>query len=570
LHALKILGVCHDVFICSACVVEDGQVVVAIPEERLDRIKQSHVFPKLAIQECLRVAGLKLSDIDEIAVAWQPMIDAETTPSGYTAARRWRTEHLMQVPTRLLQLAAGSAGPTSTQSDLWDGAPPVTYVDHYWSHVGNAVVLSPYDTCAVAVLDGRAERKTGMLAVARGTQFEVLETTNFPHSLGLLYGAVTQFLGFKPDSDEWKVMALASYADSDNEYLAPMRSLVRVDERGGFRVALEFFEYYNFWDRRMYSDRFVEAFGPPRRRDDEITGRHQRIAAALQRAFEESMSAILTRLHQRTGLDRLVLTGGCAMNSVFNGRITELTPFRECFITSCPDDSGTSVGAALYLHAQRSGRRPAEAALHNSWGLEYSDAECLRVANGFKLPGTRVVDDPSLAAAEDLAAGRLVGWLQGRSEFGQRALGNRSILADPRNPHAKDLVNAAVKYRESFRPFAPAILAEHVDAWFLCPPGSRVPFMEKVFRFRPERALQVPAVVHEDGTGRLQTVDEHAHPRYRRLIEHFHDKTGVPIVLNTSFNLNGEPMVLSPADAVRTFYSCGLDVLYLGNVRVAK
>ncbi len=567
---MKILGVCHDVFICSACVVVDGRVVVAIPEERLDRVKQSHVFPQLAIQECLRAAGLTFADLDEIAVAWQPMIDAETTPGGYTDARRWRTEHLMQVPTRLLRLAGASAGPTTSHTDLWPGSPPVTYVDHYWSHVGNAVYLSPFDECAVAVLDGRAERKTGMLAAVHGTDFDVLEVTDFPHSLGLMYGAVTQYLGFRADSDEWKVMALASYADGENEYLASMRELVHVDERGGFRVALEFFEYYNYWDRRMYSDRFVETFGPPRRREDEITERHYRIAAALQLVFEQSMAAILTRLHEHTGLDRLVLTGGCAMNSVFNGRITDLTPFEECFITSCPDDSGTSVGAALYLHALRTGDRVAEGEYHNSWGIEYSDEECLRVASGFKLAGMTVVDDPSLAAAEDLAAGRLVGWMQGRAEFGQRALGNRSILADPRNPNAKDLVNAAVKYRESFRPFAPAILAEHVDEWFECPPGTRVPFMEKVFRFRPERAEYVPAVVHADGTGRLQTVDEHANARYRELIRHFRDKTGVPIVLNTSFNLNGEPIVMNPSDAIRTFFTCGLDVLYLGNVRIEK
>jgi carbamoyltransferase len=566
----RILGVCHDVFICSASIVEDGRVVVAIPEERLDRVKMSSVFPARAVSACLDQAGVSIGDVDEIAVAWNPVIDLETTPSGYLSARRWRVEHLTQVPARFLGLAGEHAGTTATINDLWPDAPPITYVDHYFAHLGNAVYLSPYDECAAAVIDGRAERRTGMLARARGVDVDVLGETDFPHSIGLLYGAVTQYLGFTPDSDEWKVMALASYADADNEFLAPMRDLVHVDERGGFTVALESFAYYNFWDRRMYSDRFVETFGPPRERGEPITARHERIAAALQRAFEETMTAILVALHEQTGLDRLVLTGGCAMNSVFNGKITELTPFEECFITSCPDDSGTSVGAALYLHGVRSGSRPDASSGHNYWGPSYTDDECRSVAEAFKLPNLTVVDDPSEAAASDLVAGRLIGWFQGPMEFGQRALGNRSILADPRDPEVKDRVNAAVKYRESFRPFAPAILAEHVEEWFECPAGTRVPFMERVLRFRADRAPEVPAVVHADGTGRLQSVDSSTSPRFHALIRSFHDKTGVPMVLNTSFNLNGEPIVCSPQDAVRTFFSCGLDVLYLGNVRVEK
>jgi carbamoyltransferase len=409
-----------------------------------------------------------------------------------------------------------------------------------------------------------------MLARVAGTEIEILQETNFPHSLGLVYGAVTQFLGFKPDSDEWKVMALASYADAENEYLEPMRAMFEVADDGGFRVDLGLFEYFNFFDRRMYSDRFVEQFGSPRSRDDEITDRHERIAAALQRAFEEVMAKILTALHRRTGLDRVVLTGGCAMNSVFNGKLTELTPFREPFITSCPDDSGTAIGAALYLHAARTGTRPPAAPLHNYWGPEFSDEECRQVVESVKTPNAVVVDDPAEAAAADLVAGRLVGWFQGAMEFGQRALGNRSILADPRSADAKDVVNAAVKYRESFRPFAPAILAEHVEEWFECEPGTHVPFMERVFRFRPDRAPEVPAVVHEDGTGRLQSVDSSTSPRFHALIRSFHAKTGVPIVLNTSFNLNGEPIVCTPQDALRTFASCGLDVLYLGTVRIEK
>ena len=567
---MRILGICHDVIICSAALIEDGRVVAAVAEERLDRQKRSRVFPTRAIAEVLRIGETSWEDVDEVAVAWNPAIEAETTPGGFLHARRWRTEHFMQVPTRLLSLSGKAASPQTSHTELWEGGPPITYVDHYLAHLGNAVFLSPFESCAVCILDGRAERGTGLLAKVEGTKIDIISETLFPHSLGLLYGALTQLLGFRPDSDEWKVMALASYAEADNEYLGPMRELIQVDERGRLKVALDHFEFYNFWDKRMFSDRLVETFGPPRARSKPITERHHRIAAALQLVFEETVAQVLHRLHEQTGLPDVVVRGGCFMNSVFNGKITALTPFERTFISSCPDDSGTSIGAALHLHAMRTGERDVAAMTHNYWGTQYSDAECLEVAKRFKLPNVEVVDDPSHRAAQDLASDRLIGWFQGRAEFGQRALGNRSILADPRSPDAKDRVNAAVKFRESFRPFAPAILVEHVADWFECEPDARVPFMEQVFPFRSAKAKEVPAVVHVDGSGRLQTVDEHSSPRYRRLIEAFHADTGVPIVLNTSFNLNGEPMVEAPEDAVRTFYSCGLDVLYLGNVRIAK
>lgn len=567
---MKILGLCHDVLICSACVVEDGRVVAAIPEERLDRVKQSRVFPTRAIEACLRMAGLGIDDIDEIAVAWNPGIELETAPSGFVNARRWRSEHLSQVPARFMQQFRRRAASEMSHTGLWLEGPPITYVDHYLAHLGNALHLSPFPRAAVAILDGRAERSTALLALADGVKVERLEVVDFPHSIGLLYGAVTQFLGFKPDSDEWKVMALASYASGENEFTEPMRRLIRVDDRGRFSVSLEHFEWFNFWDPRMYSDLFVSAFGPPRQKEEPLTSRHERIAAALQLVFEETLAKILGHLHARTGCDQLVVSGGCFMNSVFNGKITTLTPFKACFISSCPDDSGTSVGAALHLHGIRTGRRELEQPRHNYWGPSFTDEECLAAAKRYKLPNARRVASPSSAAAEDLTKGKLVGWFQGPMEFGQRALGNRSILADPRRPGVKDEINAAVKYRESFRPFAPAILAEHTAEWFQCSPGTTVPFMERVIPFRPERRGSVPGVVHVDGSGRVQTVDEQSGTRFRHLVEHFERLTGVPLVLNTSFNLNGEPVACSPEDAIRTFFSCGLDVLYLGDVRIDK
>lgn len=566
---MNVLGISHDVLICSAALVRDGRIVSAIPEERLDRIKQSRVFPTLAIQRCLEMGGITLKDVDAIAVGWNPGIEMETIPSGYLTARRWRTEHLSQVPARFMQLLGANAADEITVLGSAQDCPPITFVNHYDAHVGNAFFSSPFDEAAVIVLDGRAEKQTSLLAVGRGTKVEKLAEVRFPHSLGLFYGTITQMLGFKPDGDEWKVMALASYASGDNAYYPILKELIRIEDDGTFEMALDHFEYANFFDRRMYSDKLAKKLGV-RKKTDALTDKHFQIAAAMQRVFEESTTDILKKLHARTGLDKLVVAGGCFMNSVYNGKIEQETPFKKVFIGPCPDDSGTAVGAALWLDAQRTGKRAPEGIRHNYWGPSYTDEECLAVARKFKISSAEVVADPSARAAKDLAEGKILGWFQGPMEFGQRALGNRSILLDPRRKDGKDVVNAAIKFREAFRPFAPAILLEKVDAWFECAPGTKVPFMEKVLPFRPEKRELVPAVVHIDGSGRLQTVDRDSSPRYHALISAFEELTGVPIVLNTSFNLNGEAVVCSPEDAIRTFYTCALEVLYLGNVRITK
>jgi carbamoyltransferase len=566
---MNVLGICHDVLICSAALVRDGQVVSAIPEERLDRVKQSRVFPSLAVKRCLEMGGVTLSDIDEIAIAWNPGIELETIPSGYVSARRWRTEHLMQVPARFMQLLGTNATNEITITGAAQGCPPITFVNHYDAHIGNALFTSPFEEAAILVLDGRAEKQTSLLAVGRGTKVEALTEVRFPHSLGLFYGTITQALGFKPDRDEWKVMALAAYASGDNEFYPILKQLITVADDGSFEMALDHFEYHNFFARPMYSKKLVAKLGPARKETEPLAERHKKIAAAMQRVFEATVTAILDRLHARTGLKKLVASGGCFMNSVYNGKIDEQTPFKDVFIGSSPDDSGTAVGAALWLTARRSGKR-AEPVRHNYWGPEYTDAQCLDIARRFKISSAEVVDDPSARAARDLADGKILGWFQGKMEFGQRALGNRSVLLDPRRKDGKDVVNAAIKFREAFRPFAPAILLGKVHEWFECPPGTKVPFMERVLMFRPEKRELVPAVVHADGSGRLQTVDRDCSPRYHALIGAFEKITGVPLVLNTSFNLNGEPIVCSPEDALRTFYTCALEVLYLGNVRITK
>lgn len=564
---MKVIGLCHDVLICAAAIVEEGEVVAAAAEERFDRQKQSRIFPAKATRWCLEQAGLQLGDVDEVAIAWNPAIDLETLPAGWLS-RRHRGEHFHQVPAQLMRLAGGKAPHEVTIREASAGGPPITFINHYDAHIGNSYFKTGWDEAAICVLDGRAERQTCLLAAARGTQIERFSEVSYPNSLGLFYGTVTQFLGFRPDSDEWKVMALGSDADPA-PFLAPLRSLVRVKEDGSFTLALEFFEFYNQFDPRMYSDLWVSTFGRPRRKGDDLTDRHRSLAAACQIVFEECAAELLSILHRRTGMKRVAVSGGCFMNSVFNGKMLEVTPFEEVFISGSPDDSGTAVGAALFLEAQRTGHKRTETMRSNYWGPAFSDQECLDAVRRYRLPGAEAVTDPAARAAADLAGGKIVGWFQGAMEFGQRALGHRSILLDPRREDGKDVVNAAVKFRESFRPFAPAILEEKVEQWFECPKGTVVPFMERVFRFIPEQAAKVPAVVHTDGTGRLQTVGP-GQGRYRELIEEFERLTGVPLVLNTSFNLNGEPIVCTPDDAIRTFYTCGLEILYLGHVRISK
>jgi carbamoyltransferase len=563
---LRTLGIGHDLIISSAALVEDGEVVAAVAEERLNRQKQYKGFPSGAVKWCLQSTGTRLEDLDAVAVGWNPARHIEYPNRRQSNNARWKAEYLSAVPNMLFGLAGGNSGESVTQDVAGLGV-PIIYYDHQLCHAANAFYLSPFDECAVFTADGLGERETTSWGSAtRAGGVDMVGSVRMPNSLGMLYGSITQYLGYKPDFDEWKVMAMASYGRSD-EYVDAMRALVQIAPGSlEYRIDQRFFSYAlpEVWGGRFYTPDFVERFGPPREPDGEITDRHQDIARALQRVFEETMQHLLSELHERTGQSQVALSGGCMMNSVYNGRITATTQFEEAFIPSCPDDSGIAVGAA-FLAAAPKAKRPHR---HNYWGPGF-DHEIDETLARYKLQAERLVDTPA-TAARLLADGQLLGWFQGRMEFGQRALGNRSILADPRPLATKDLVNAAVKYREAFRPFAPSILAERVSDWFDTEHECTAPFMEKVLLFRDDVRDKVQAVVHVDGTGRLQTVDRDTNARFYDLIAAFEQLTGIPIVLNTSFNLNGEPIVCTPTDAIRTFMSCGLDALILGDRLLTK
>jgi carbamoyltransferase len=569
-----VAGLNYDMLISAAAIVVDGAVVAATPEERLNRQKRYRNFPAQALQYCLDTAGISLSEVDCVAQSWNPGIHMEKYHPLASGHRRFRHEHLSAVPDHLMGfLGRPKLHYIRETLHAEDGAElDIYFLEHHYCHAACAFFPSGFDEAAVLTVDGRGERDTSCFFVARGGEIELLHSVAFPDSLGSFYSTFTEFLGFRPESDEWKVMALSAMAPYENAFTPLVRDTVALHADGGFAIDRAYYKEHVFELPHYYSPSFIDRFGAPRTDEEPITERHCELAAAMQCVAEEVLVHMLTSLHERTGLDRVCLSGGSFMNSVANGKIIARTPFKESFIGPYPDDSGLSIGSALYAsHCLLDAPVQTPVQTHNYYGPAYTDDEISAAISrcGLDALATRPADI-SHAAAELIAGGHLVGWFQGRMEFGQRALGNRSILADPTDPATKDRVNLAVKYREAFRPFAPAILADRATDYFHCPGTAKVPFMERVYSFREEVRDQLPAVVHADGSGRLQTVERETNPLFHELISHFASLKGVPIVLNTSFNLNGEPVVCAPEDAVRTFMSCGLTHLAIGPYLLSK
>jgi carbamoyltransferase len=568
---MKVLGISPDVWISSAALIVDGKLVAAVPEERLTRQKMTAAFPSKAIDFCLSRAGLKMKDIDEVAIAWNPGAHLRSASGRHLAAPKWRGEYLGTFPS-YINRHLGDPEITGIEQVLRMGSEStkIRYVNHHECHVASSFFLSPFKEAATLTVDGRGELETCTWSHCNGNDLKKLMSIELPYSLGLFYSTITEFLGFQAHSDEWKVMALASYGEAKNQYYKKLKDLIWLKDDGRFEMDLSYFSYYLF-DKQphMFTQKLEDLLGPARKKKDDFNQRHNDIARALQEVFEETFSHMLHALHRLTGLKNLTIAGGAAMNSVYNGKIHLTTPFENVFISSCPDDSGVSVGAALYSYKKVHQQSGNFAQSHNSWGPGYSDEEIEDTLQKYKVSFTKS-KDVFTETAKMLTQKQLVGWFQGQMEFGQRALGNRSIIADPRDPSAKDRINAAVKYREGFRPFAPAILAEDAPLFFEMPKGEKVNFMEKVFPVRREKRELIPAVVHEDGSGRLQTVEEDSAPEFYKLISKFKEMTNVPIIINTSFNLNGEPVVCTPTDAIRTFFSCGLDALVLGSYIIRK
>lgn len=565
---MRILGIASNVHLSTAVLVEDGRVVAGAAEERFDRVKFSREFPDDSLRFCLSEAGIKLSDVDCVAVSANPVLELAKRSRRHVGSVRYYPEILYAIPTNLGtfgelrgHVAMQHIGP---QLDL-----EVCYVTHHLAHAANAFLWSPFPRAAILTVDGRGEETSMLFGVGVDDRIEILREVAYPDSLGLFYGAITEYLGFRIDRDEWKVMGLSGYGDSNGEIYAALRELVELKSDGTTAIDLNYFRYFLQPYDGAVGPKFVERFGAPRKAGEELLAQHHDVAAAAQRIVEEALAHMLGALQRETGEHRVALGGGTFMNSVFNGKLPRVTPFTETFVSSCPDDSGTAVGAALYVHSMVKHQGRPEAQTHNYYGPQYDDRSVMDELEAYKLPA-RQVEDIERFTAQQLVAGKLVGWFQGRMELGQRALGSRSILADARDLSNRDRINRAVKFREAFRPFAPALLQEDFSLYFDEPALTSVPFMERTLPVRREQRERIPAVVHVDGTARPQTVTAESNPRFYRLLRCYKELTGIGVVLNTSFNLNDEPIVCSPRDAIRTFFSSGLDILVIGTHVVEK
>lgn len=563
-----ILSVYPYTHLSSSALVIEGKVVAAAAEERFDREKMSKKFPALSAQWCLDSQGLTWKDVDLIAVPWNPQRNINHASKRWVAEMAWRGEMLTHIPVHIMRAINE---PVASHMEMSFGKTRIVYLNHHECHAANAFFLSPFDKADILTIDGHGEDESCFFGNAKDTSINQTGNVLYPHSLGLFYGTFTDFLGFTPEVDEWKVMALSAFAGKRNSYYPKVRSLINFTD-DGFELDLSYFDFYTF-DRRphFFNPKMISILGQPRERGASFSDRHYAIAGAMQKVFSEAVIHLFSILKQYNKGNRVVLAGGAAMNSLFNGMIDSLDIYEDCFIPPSPDDSGVSVGAALlaYYRFNKKASRVKYMLKDNSWGPSYTEDQIRNSLDKFKLPYTRPESLIKLIAKE-ISQGALVGWFQGAMEFGHRALGNRSILADPRDVTTKDRVNSAVKYRESFRPFAPAVLAERAEEIFEMRAGRRVYFMERVYPIRKQWRARLGAVCHVDFTGRLQTVEPESNRLLYNLIKEFNNITGVPVLLNTSFNLNGEPIVCSPEHAIRTFYSCGLDILVLGPFVIRK
>jgi carbamoyltransferase len=561
----------------SAAIFRNGEMIAATEEERFTRIKHWAGFPKLAIQFCMKEAGISLAELDYITIGRDPKAKflnklnyLRKNPSlVFGAIKRFKnSREIGSLENEFVKIDA-SVNYAALKEKIKN-------IEHHRSHLASAFFASPFEESAILSIDGSGDFTTTMIAIGKGNKIEVLDSVDFPFSCGLFYTSFTQFLGFPHYGDEYKLMGLAPYGEP--KYVEKVKKLLNFLPDGLYSWNDEYFvqpteagfKYENHIPSvgNLYSEDFISEFGPPRRNGEELSQYHKDLAASVQKVTEELIFYILKKLRQKTGLNKICIAGGVAQNSVANGKVTEQTGFEEVYIPSAGHDAGISMGSALYLYnhiLEQPRARPIYSAYTGSRFANNEIEEMLQSRN----ISYRKLNDAELfdVVTDKLLEPGVVGWFNGRAEFGPRALGARSILADPRNPKAKDLLNLKIKRRESFRPFAPSILKEFTREYFTR--TDEVPFMEKVFPIKPEKRTEIPAVTHVDGTGRLQTVDKNISPRYYELIEAFRKKTGVPILLNTSFNEN-EPIVNTPMEALDCFLRTSMDMLVLENCVIER
>ena len=552
---MNILGVncvSHD---ASAALITDGTLDSAVEEERYNRKKHTNEFPEQSIDFCLSHAGL--DDVDYIGVPLRPDLSMSRTFERLLSDVRGSNESLDEMIRYFPNLFAN----VNRLAYRFKGE--LVFTGHHEAHLASAFYPSPFDKAAILSIDGSGDDLTTVFGIGNNNKIEIIDQIHMPNSIGYLYMAITQFLGFKPNSDEGKVMGLAPYGDRGTSI--DFDTLARINDNG-FEVNFRYFRYPRGFSQ-MYEDKIRELLGEPRQPKSKIEKIHENIAYALQAKTEEIVINMLNWLKQRTGCENVCIAGGVGLNSVLNGKVTDMTGFKHLYVPPAPSDTGTSIGSAMWINHMLLGN-PRVKSFHSPYlGPEYSNEEIKAELDksGIKY---KWIDQPEKVAADLISREYIIGWFQGRTEIGARALGNRSILSDPRDPDMKDKLNAKVKHREAFRPFAPSIIAEYQGEYF--EKGDPTHYMSKVFQIRPEKKHLIPSVVHVDGSGRLQTVTRELNPLYHSLIREFYRLTGVPVVINTSFNDNGEPIVKNPEHAINCVRNTGIDALIIGNYMYKK
>lgn len=582
---MNILGINAYHGNASAALVRDGQLIAAVEEERFNRVKYAAGFPQAAIRYCLTEAGITLGEIDHVAVPRDPYARL-ATKLFYALRMPSFARERVRVLAKFTGIAEALAATFGSDPDKLKAR--FHRVEHHQAHLASSFFVSPFEEAALLSADGLGDFASSMWGIGRGNRMEIDDAIAFPHSLGLYYTAVTQYLGFLKFGDEYKVMGLAAYGEP--EKMEAFRDIVEFDANGGglgFRLGLDYFTHHRTgpemsWAEadqtpvlgRMFSETMAERLGGRARQPNEpLEQRHRNLAAALQARLEEVYLGMLGKLAAKTRQKAVCLSGGVAFNCVANGKIFDQTPFEKVYVHPAAGDAGLAVGAAYYVWNQLLEKPRTFVMDHAYWGPGYTDREMRGALEGSAIrKGGYTVTELGEAelmrrTATIIADGKILGWYQGRAEWGPRALGNRSIVADPRRAEMKEILNRRIKHREIFRPFAPSILAEKTGEWFLKSHPS--PFMTLAYPVRPEKRDQIPAPTHVDGTGRLQTVDRDANPRYHALISEFARQTGVPVVLNTSFNDN-EPIVCRPEEALDCFLRTEMDALVLGNLLIAR
>jgi carbamoyltransferase len=568
----------------AACLIVDGKLVAAAEEERFRRIKHWAGLPTNAIDYCLRERGISLRDVDHIAINRKPGVN-NWRRLGFVLTHRPDLRLMLQKLRNIRSVS--SANEALEKAYGVSLKAEVHHVEHHLAHLASAFLVSDFQDAACLSVDGFGDFASTAMGFGQGSEVRIDNRVYFPHSLGIFYSAMTQFIGFPHFGDKYKAMGLAPYGQP--KYLEPMREIVRVQTDGTFRLNLKYFRHHTdnvsySWNNcapevgTLYTKRLIDLLGPARCERDPLEHRHQDLACSAQAIYEEAFFALLNALHARNPCPNLALSGGCAMNSVANGKVYLRTPFRKMYLPAAAGDAGGAIGAAAYVQSElASDRQRAPSNVRSRFALDhaysgpqFSKDEIRRLIEsrkdeirrqGCQISEVKNQKELCESTARMIAHGKVVGWFQGRMEWGPRALGNRSILCDPRRADMKEILNARIKRRESFRPFAPSILREAVAEWF--EQDDDVPFMMEVFQIRSEKRPLIPAVVHVDGSGRLHTVHRETNPLFHELISCFCALTSIPVVLNTSFNEN-EPVVCRPEEALDCFLRTKMDVLVLG------